>query len=95
MVGDETTSTTTGDETSSATSGEEPSSTDSGQETTSTAAGDESTSTGTYDLTCVDCGFETTVEGSVEEVLEVADAHQEKHGDIPTEHFVNFTRRDT
>lgn len=47
-----------------------------------------------FDLSCTDCSFETTVEGSVSDAFDVADAHQEDHGDTPTGHFVNFERRD-
>lgn len=44
----------------------------------------------TFELTCTDCTFETTVDGSFYDALDVADAHQEEHGVAPTDHFVNF-----
>lgn len=46
-----------------------------------------------FDLSCTDCSFETTVEGSVTDAFDAADAHQEEHGETPTGHFVNFERR--
>lgn len=54
-----------------------------------TAETGEPTATNTYELSCTDCTFETTAEGSFFAALDVADAHQEEHGDAPTEHFVN------
>lgn len=60
-----------------------------------TSTTDEPTTAHTYELTCTDCAFETSVEGSFLEALDVADAHQEKHGDPLTKHFVNLKRSDT
>lgn len=48
----------------------------------------------TYELSCNDCAFETTVTGSVIEALDVADEHQEEHGRTPYDHFVNFKRQE-
>ena len=44
----------------------------------------------TYTLNCVDCSFETTVEGDVFDVLDIIDIHQEEHAGDPFEHFVEF-----
>lgn len=55
-----------------------------------TSEDDETASTNVYELTCTDCAFETTVEGSVFDALDVADSHQDEHGQALTEHFVNF-----
>lgn len=55
-----------------------------------TSEADEPRITDTYVLACNDCTFETTVEGTAFDALDVADAHQAKHGDSPVEHFVDF-----
>lgn len=44
----------------------------------------------TYGLTCTDCGFESTVRGSVYEALYLAKAHRNAHGEPGHEHFVDF-----
>lgn len=54
---------------------------------------DETTRSHDYRLSCSDCAFETTVEGSSFDALTVATEHQEANGDSPTDHFVNFDRR--
>jgi hypothetical protein len=48
----------------------------------------------TFELSCTDCSFETTVEGEVMDALDVAESHQTKQGESVTDHFVNFERRD-
>lgn len=53
---------------------------------------DETASTETYELTCTDCAFETTVRGSAYEALDVAKEHRDEYRDPSKEHFVNFTR---
>lgn len=55
-----------------------------------TSETDDRTATTTYELTCNDCPFETTVDGSVLDALDVADSHQEEYGETATEHFVEF-----
>lgn len=50
------------------------------------------TETDVYELTCIDCTFEATVEGTVYDVFDVVDTHQERHSDTRPEHFVNFER---
>lgn len=50
----------------------------------------DATSDLTYELTCTDCAYEATVDGSVHDALDVAKAHQEEHGGLSTEHFVDF-----
>lgn len=51
---------------------------------------DETVPTRSYELRCVDCAFEVTVEGDVFEVLNIVDAHQEKYAIDSYEHFVEF-----
>lgn len=51
---------------------------------------DETTSSLTYTLSCVHCPFETTVDGDALDVLDVIDAHQERHSIDGFEHFVEF-----
>lgn len=51
---------------------------------------DDSATTTTYRLTCTDCSFETTVNGSVDEALEVAKSHRQEEGVVYLEHFVDF-----
>ena len=46
-----------------------------------------------YELTCTDCAFETTVSGTFAEALEAIDAHRTDHDAGPTGHFVNVRRR--
>lgn len=55
-----------------------------------TTGANESTTINTYELTCNDCTFETTVEGDIFDALDAADTHQEEHGETLTGHFVNF-----
>lgn len=43
-----------------------------------------------YTLRCVDCAFQTNVEGDVFEVLDTIDRHQEEQSDGVAEHFVEF-----
>lgn len=54
------------------------------------AENQESEATHDYELFCTDCDFEVTVTGTVYDALDVADAHEEKHGDRSMEHFVTF-----
>lgn len=42
-----------------------------------------------YKLVCTYCSFETTVEGSFLDALDIADNHQEERGAQPSDHFVN------
>lgn len=44
----------------------------------------------TYELSCVDCPFERTVEGDAFQVLDVTDAHRKEHRDDAFDHFVEF-----
>lgn len=53
---------------------------------------DDVQTTGTYELACIDCAFETTVEGDVYDVFNVIDSHQEEQSETRPEHFVNFER---
>ena len=54
---------------------------------------DGTASTTTFELTCIDCSFERTVDGTVDDALDVADDHREERGNgAPTDHFVNFER---
>jgi hypothetical protein len=55
-----------------------------------TTEADESQPIQTYELACNDCQFETTVDGTVLDALDVADSHQTENGDTPTDHFVDF-----
>lgn len=48
----------------------------------------------TYELTCTDCAYETTVEGDVHDALDAAKLHQEAHENTATGHFVDFELRD-
>lgn len=50
--------------------------------------------TSTYHLRCTDCVFEATVEADLDEALDVANDHQEGHGETTTDHFVNFVLRE-
>lgn len=43
-----------------------------------------------YELHCVDCSFDSTVEGDVFAVLDVIDAHQEEYAVDALDHFVEF-----
>lgn len=49
---------------------------------------------GTFELTCNDCSFETAVEGTVEDALDVADDHREAYESETATHFVDFERSD-
>jgi hypothetical protein len=60
-----------------------------------TSEGNASTGPNTYELTCTNCAFEITVEGTVYKALEVADDHQDEHGETDSDHFVNFERTTT
>lgn len=51
---------------------------------------DETTAANTYRLNCTDCSFETTIRGDSDNVVDVAEAHQEEYGATITDHFVNF-----
>ena len=51
---------------------------------------DDTDSARSYELRCVDCAFEMTVEGDVFQVLDLVDAHQEKYAVDSNEHFVEF-----
>lgn len=51
-------------------------------------------SANTYKLTCNECEFETTVEGSIYEVLTVAEEHREKQSEPFAEHTVDFRLTD-
>lgn len=51
---------------------------------------DETAASRTYTLSCIDCAFETTIEGDVLDVLDVIDVHQEEHTIDGFEHFVEF-----
>lgn len=51
---------------------------------------DEATYVQRYALRCVECSFETTVEGDVFDAFDVADRHQEAVVDNASEHFVEF-----
>lgn len=44
----------------------------------------------TYELSCTDCLFETTVEGDASDVYDVIDDHQEAYRRSTRNHFVNF-----
>lgn len=57
-----------------------------------TSEGDASPEPNTYKLTCTNCAFETTVEGTVYEALDVADTHQDEHGEAASDHFVDLER---
>jgi len=50
----------------------------------------ETATTRTYELTCTDCQFETVVEGSPFDALDVAESHEQVHGDVQSGHFVNL-----
>lgn len=57
--------------------------------------GDGTTGPLQYTVYCVDCPFETTVEGDAFDVLDVVDAHQEEHANDAFEHFVEFESAET
>lgn len=46
----------------------------------------------TYELTCTDCPFATTVDGDLHDALDAAEEHQEEHGKLPSDHFVDLER---
>lgn len=46
----------------------------------------------TFELSCNDCPFERTVDGSLYDALELAERHESQTGDVPTDHFVDFER---
>lgn len=50
--------------------------------------------TALYELHCNDCSFEATVDGDLNEALEVANTHQEDRGVTPADHFVDFELQD-
>ena len=51
---------------------------------------DETASDQRYALSCVECSFETTVEGDVFDAFDVADTHRAERADDASEHFVEF-----
>ena len=51
---------------------------------------EESTPSSTYELTCPDCGFETTVTGTVDDVFAVSDSHRETHSKHYKDHYVDW-----
>lgn len=51
---------------------------------------DTATTRNVYDLTCTDCEFEATVEGSVHDALDEARRHRTENEETYTEHFVEF-----
>lgn len=55
----------------------------------------EADTSGLYELSCNDCAFEATVDGDLNEALEVANSHQEGHGFTRGDHFVDFELRET
>lgn len=46
-----------------------------------------------YELECTVCSFETVVKGTVEEVFDAIESHQEHHEGDDEDHFVNLVRR--
>lgn len=54
----------------------------------------EADTTALYLLECTDCSFEATVEGDLDDALEIADNHQEGNGVREGDHFVDFELRD-
>lgn len=48
----------------------------------------------TYELSCTDCQFETTVEGTPIEALDVANEHEQSYTTDEPDHFVNFRLAD-
>lgn len=57
-----------------------------------TSDGSDTTAAATFELTCIDCEYSATVEGSLYEAFDVADTHQEEHGETDSDHFVNVER---
>lgn len=55
-----------------------------------TSEADDSAVSRTYELVCTDCEFGATVDGTVHDALDVADAHQDEHGNRLEDHFVTF-----
>lgn len=51
---------------------------------------DEAASDHRYALSCVECSFQTTVDGDVFDAFDVADTHREACADNASEHFVEF-----
>lgn len=45
---------------------------------------------GLYELRCNDCEFQATVDGDLNEALDLANSHQEERGETPADHFVDF-----
>lgn len=43
-----------------------------------------------YELACTDCSFTTVVEGSIDELFDVIESHQEAVDAHHADHFVNF-----
>lgn len=58
------------------------------------ARADEPETALTYDLSCVDCSFETTVEGDAFDVLDAAQVHEKNHESDAVDHFVEFEATD-
>lgn len=48
------------------------------------------TSDTTYELTCTDCSYQDTVDGSVHDALDEAKAHEDEHEKHSTQHFVDL-----
>lgn len=51
---------------------------------------DELTSRNQYELSCADCSFETVLEGTVYDALDVAQEHREEYRNGFEEHFVDL-----
>lgn len=49
---------------------------------------------GLYELSCNDCEFQATVDGDLNEALDVANSHQEERGVSKADHFVDFELQD-
>ena len=43
-----------------------------------------------YELTCTDCAFTTMVEGDIDELYDVIEAHQDRMRNSPANHAVDF-----
>lgn len=54
----------------------------------------EADTSGLYELSCNDCAFQATVDGDLNEALEVANSHQEGRGETQGDHFVDFELQD-
>jgi hypothetical protein len=56
-------------------------------------AKESATTDDTYELVCTDCEFTTTVDGSIYDALDTAEAHQDEYGTLSMDHFVNVELR--